>query len=462
MNKKFFNFLQFALVSFDLATLNIIFLIAYYFLDRIPGFHYEYYIFFNIFINVVWIITSYLSGLYSKLYTNSFEDFSKKTISVYVSWVCLSMLYLFFLQQFEISRLFLSICFLCYCIMLVINRLLCLLLFHYLRQNGQLRRNVLILGYNKLSKKIVHYLETNETDTKIVGFCEEASNINELTHYPIVSEPEDALKAAIAYNVNEIYSTISPEQDTRIYKIMQQADDECIRFKIIPDLTYFVNQAVSISFLKDIPIISLRKEPLDEYSNRLKKRVIDIVVSTFMIVFILSWMIPIIGLLIFIESKGPIFFVQYRSGKNKIPFRCLKFRSMRINSQADTAQATKDDTRFTKVGKFIRKTSLDEFPQFINVLKGEMSIVGPRPHMLKHTDEYSKLINKYMIRQFLKPGITGWAQVNGFRGETKTVVQMQKRVEHDIWYMENWSLWLDVRIMFLTCINSFKGEVNAF
>ena len=171
---------------------------------------------------------------------------------------------------------------------------------------------------------------------------------------------------------------------------------------------------------------------------------------------------PIIGLIILLESGRPIFFKQLRTGKDKKPFYCYKFRSMKNNSEADIKQASKNDTRVTALGKFLRKTSLDEFPQFFNVLMGDMSLCGPRPHMLKHTEEYSKLIEQYMIRHFLKPGVTGWAQINGYRGETSDPVLMEKRVEHDIWYMENWSLMLDIRIIFLTIFNIFKGEKNAY
>jgi putative colanic acid biosynthesis UDP-glucose lipid carrier transferase len=206
----------------------------------------------------------------------------------------------------------------------------------------------------------------------------------------------------------------------------------------------------------------LRSEPLDDVGNRLNKRLFDIVVSSLVTILILSWMVPLLGLLIKLESRGPIFFVQKRSGKDNKPFGCLKFRSMRVNADADKVQAVRNDARITRLGRFLRKTNLDEFPQFLNVLMGDMSVVGPRPHMLKHTDDYSKLINQYMVRQFLKPGITGWAQVNGYRGETKTVDQMKARVEYDLWYMENWSVWLDTRIMFLTVYNIFKGEENAF
>jgi putative colanic acid biosynthesis UDP-glucose lipid carrier transferase len=173
-------------------------------------------------------------------------------------------------------------------------------------------------------------------------------------------------------------------------------------------------------------------------------------------------MIPLIGLLIWLESRGPVFFIQKRSGRNNKPFDCIKFRSMRISKDAHTKQVTKDDTRITRVGKFLRKTNLDEFPQFLNVLVSQMSVVGPRPHMLKHTEDYSKLLDQYMVRQFLKPGITGSAQINGHRGETRTIDQMEKRVIDDLWYLENWSLWLDTKIILITAFNMIKGEKNAY
>jgi putative colanic acid biosynthesis UDP-glucose lipid carrier transferase len=170
----------------------------------------------------------------------------------------------------------------------------------------------------------------------------------------------------------------------------------------------------------------------------------------------------LLSIIIWLESRGPVFFIQARVGRNNKSFNCIKFRSMEMNVDAQQKQATKDDYRLTKVGKFLRKSNLDEFPQFFNVLSGSMSVVGPRPHRLKQTEDYSRLISKNMVRQFLKPGITGWAQVNGLRGETRTLHQMQKRVEHDVWYIDNWSIWLDIRIIFLTIYSTLRGDENAF
>jgi len=219
---------------------------------------------------------------------------------------------------------------------------------------------------------------------------------------------------------------------------------------------------VYIDYLEDMPVLSLRREPLEDLGNQIRRRIFDVVVSLLVVVFVLSWMVPLVGLAILLESRGPVFFVQARSGKNNRSFPCLKFRSMVKNNSAEHRQATRNDSRVTRVGRFLRRTSIDEFPQFLNVLKGDMSIVGPRPHMLKHTSDYSELLDQFMIRQFVKPGITGWAQVNGYRGETRDLIQMQRRIEHDIWYLENWSLWLDVRIVFMTVFNLFRREANAY
>jgi exopolysaccharide biosynthesis polyprenyl glycosylphosphotransferase len=208
-------------------------------------------------------------------------------------------------------------------------------------------------------------------------------------------------------------------------------------------------------------VLSNRYEPLEEIENRIKKRVFDIIFSSLVIVFVMSWLFPIIGLIIKLQSPGPVLFKQLRSGKDNRPFLCYKFRSMRLNNE-NHKQATIDDDRITKIGRFLRRTSLDELPQFLNVLLGDMSTIGPRPHILTMTNEYSQIINQYMVRHLLKSGITGWAQVNGFRGETKDPELMRKRVEYDIWYLENWSMGLDLKIVFMTILQVIKGDKNAY
>ena len=192
------------------------------------------------------------------------------------------------------------------------------------------------------------------------------------------------------------------------------------------------------------------------------KRSFDILFSLFIILFVFSWLYPILALLIKLESRGPVFFIQLRTGRNNTHFKCYKFRSMRVNNEADKKQATLNDHRITRIGAFMRKTSLDELPQFFNVLLGNMSIVGPRPHMISHTEEYSQLTEKYTSRHLLRPGITGWAQVLGLRGEVKNAEAILKRVEADVWYLKNWSFQLDLKIIFLTFLITLKGDKNAY
>ena len=235
-----------------------------------------------------------------------------------------------------------------------------------------------------------------------------------------------------------------------------------IRLRILPDFSSFLFRKIHVNFYGSLPVITLRDEPLQDEINRMYKRIFDIFLSLLVILLIFPVLFPVISLIIKLTSKGPVFFKQVRSGVNNEQFLCYKFRSMAINKDADRMQATINDMRITMIGKFIRKTNIDEFPQFFNVLLGDMSIVGPRPHMIKHTNEYSQLIEDYMVRQLVKPGITGAAQVYGFRGETKTTEDMKRRVEYDIWYLENWSLLLDVKLILLTVWNMIKGQKEAF
>ena len=463
MNRQFERYLQITLILLDLLILNTIYFLCQVILRKqiFSNFSNAY---FNYWIvsNLLWIIPSFILRTYAGKIILSFEHFTKRTIQVYLLWITFVMVYLFFSFETNISRLFIFSTIISFGIGLLLNRFIYLGIRNYYKKSDHIYKKVIILGYNDTAKKLAKYFEEDSINTQLLGFVEDDDNIRELTHYPVLASLNNTLQVAKDLNINEIFSTITPEQNKDIYNLMFQSEKECIRFKIVPNLSVFITREVHIEYFGDLPILSLRSEPLDDVGNRIKKRVLDIVVSSFVIVFILSWLIPILGLLILLESKGSIFFAQLRTGKNKTPFYCLKFRSMRSNKDADVKQATKNDSRVTAIGKFIRKTSIDEFPQFINVFKGEMSLVGPRPHMLKHTTDYSKVVDDYMIRQFLKPGITGWAQINGYRGEITNPEQIKMRVNKDLWYLENWSLWLDIQILFLTIYHVFKGNKNAF
>ena len=244
-------------------------------------------------------------------------------------------------------------------------------------------------------------------------------------------------------------------------EIMRICENQFIDVEVAPRETTLFPRTYKCQQLGDLSMLTLKEEPLTSLRNKVLKRTFDIVISSLVILFIFPILMPIVAILIYREDPGPIFFRQERTGYRNNVFRMWKFRSMRLNDRANDKQATKNDSRITKVGAFLRKTSLDEFPQFINVFLGQMSVVGPRPHMIKHTEEYARIIDTFMIRHKVKPGVTGLAQINGYRGPTDEVWKMEKRVEYDVWYLENWSILMDIRCVIMTVYNAVKGEENA-
>jgi putative colanic acid biosysnthesis UDP-glucose lipid carrier transferase len=462
MNRQFEHYLKMTLISLDLLVLNLLYFFIDFLLTHGITLAISYaYLEFWVLANLIWILLSSFLRTYADKVILNFEYFTKRTIQVYLVWIIVILFYLFFSHEFRISRIFIITTIISFGLGLLLNRFLYLGIKNYFKNSHHLIKKVIILGYNDTAKKLANYFEEDGINTQLIGFIENNENIHELSNYPVLAGINDTLQVAKNYEVQEIFSTITPEQNKDIYSLMYEAEKECIRFKIVPNLSIFITREVHIEYFGELPILSLRSEPLDDVGNRLKKRVLDIVVSFLVIVLVLSWLIPIMAVLILLESKGPVFFRQLRTGKNKKSFYCLKFRSMRFSTDADSKQATQNDSRITNIGRFIRKTSLDEFPQFINVFKGEMSLVGPRPHMLKHTFDYSKVADDYMVRQFIKPGITGWAQINGYRGEIVNPEQIQMRVNKDLWYLENWTLWLDIQILFLTVYYVLRGDENA-
>ncbi len=463
MNKQSLTIIKTILLGLDIVTLNLCFTISWVFFDeRIPYQYNTDYLEFFVVLNVIWIVLASLTNIYRKDTLLSFEYFSRKSAFTYLLWFATLTTYLYFFHEITLSRIFIGSTITLFACGLLLNRFIYIIIkklqSRWFSENG----HILIIGYNDTSKKLVQYLEQESIDTEILGFAENADRVKELTHYPIMGDISSSIALSKQYNVDRIYSTITPEQEPQLYKLMQEAENECIRFKIVPDLSMFVKGRFHVSYFNDIPILTTRGESLDRINNRIRKRTLDIFVSSMVVLFILSWLVPLISLLILLESKGPIFFSQMRTGKNGKKFRCYKFRSMFMNDQSELKQASKNDKRVTRIGRFLRRTSLDEFPQFFNVLMGNMSIVGPRPHMLQHTTDYSKIVDQYMVRHFLKPGITGWAQINGYRGEITEPIHIKNRVEYDIWYMENWSLVLDIKIVFLTILNILKGEEKAY
>ena len=273
----------------------------------------------------------------------------------------------------------------------------------------------------------------------------------------------DRLKDFIVTNkIDEIFIPFSFTREGNFIELLTFADSQMINVLYVPTQKDIIKNNLSTQYYDFIPVVHRRTIPLDKPYNKLIKRVFDLVFSTLVIFFVLSWLVPLLAILIKKESKGPVFFKQKRTGLGDNEFWCYKFRSMCINETSDTKQATKNDHRVTKIGAFLRKTSLDEFPQFINVFLGDMSIVGPRPHMVVHTKLYSKRVNRFMLRHLVKPGITGMAQTHGYRGEIETDRDIINRFKYDLFYLENWSIILDLKIIYLTVYNVFKGEEKAY
>lgn len=273
---------------------------------------------------------------------------------------------------------------------------------------------------------------------------------------------EDCFEVILNDHIDEIYCSTSELKNREINQLIDFADNNLKVLKFLPDNKNIYNRRLKMDYYGYLPILSLREIPIEDPLNQWIKRVFDIFLSLFVLLFVLSWLTPILAILIKSETKGPVFFRQRRNGLDYKEFYCYKYRSMIVNEDADLYQVRKNDVRITRVGKFLRKTSMDELPQFINVLLGEMSVVGPRPHMVSHTHMYAERIDKFMVRHFVKPGITGLAQTSGFRGEVENDHDIINRVKYDIFYIENWSILLDLKIILQTVFNALKGEKKAY
>ena len=328
------------------------------------------------------------------------------------------------------------------------------------RKEGGNFLNVVVLGKDKNLPRLEHIFNNPEYGYKYLGYFH-SKDVNKMGKSHLGSS-EDSFQYIIDMKVDEIYCAISQFNVQELIKIRTFADNNLKKLKLIPDNKGFYNSSMEFELFQSVPVLNLRKCPLDKNYAKYGKRIFDILVSSFIIVFLLSWLIPLLFILNRFESKGPVLFKQLRHGYHKTSFYCYKFRSMAVNKDANIQMCTRNDLRVTKIGKFIRKTSIDEFPQFINVFLGEMSIVGPRPHMQLHTEDFQQNVDKYLVRHFTKPGITGLAQVRGYRGEIVKKSDIINRTRMDIFYLEKWTPWLDLRIIYETVINSVKGDEKAY
>ncbi len=323
-----------------------------------------------------------------------------------------------------------------------------------IRRRGSNNYTVAMVGSDPNMLQVCQFLTDSYTEEgyRVLGmFTDRPDEIP--AGIPNLGNPEDAIPYVEknGHSLKEILCSLNPATETDyVNRLVSTCESQMVRFKYVPGMEGYPKRKMNISQLGNVNVISLHEEPLNKPLAKLVKRAGDIVFSGLFLLtlFPIIWIICAIG--IKLSSPGPVFFKQKRTGYEGKEFWCYKFRSMHASADADTKQAVKGDSRVFKFGEFLRKSSLDELPQFLNVIRGDMSIVGPRPHMLHHTDIYSELIGDYMIRHLAKPGITGWAQINGCRGETRELSEMKERVEKDIWYIEHWSVELDVSIILTT------------
>jgi len=321
------------------------------------------------------------------------------------------------------------------------------------------KRRAVIIGNGEVSYKAARYLARPDSGYEFVGVFNDAPDPG--GRLPLLGARSECIDYCIRNDVREIFSTMMPESGEDFRHMIHRAEDACIRVKYLPDFKTIFSREVNLSMENELLIIRFRDEKLERIENRLVKRAFDLAFTAVLTLTVMWWLIPLIALAVRLSSRGPVFFLQERSGRNGEVFPCYKFRTMHVNGEADLRAASPDDERFTRLGAFLRRSSLDELPQFLNVLRGDMSVVGPRPHMLTHTEAYRRLISRYMVRHFLKPGITGWAQTNGCRGDL-TGNRMEERLRKDIWYIENWSFLLDVQIILKTVRLLVVGDRNAY
>lgn len=414
---------------------------------------------FFLFINLAWTISASIFKAYKLDYTLH----KKEILLIYIKTIIIFFfLFLLFFQVVSFgyySRDNIKVLFPVFFALLILWRFFLYYVFLIYRKLGYNYSNVIIIGYNDTATQLKDYFKNNPwIGYRFNGFF----TFQKSDRKEIIGTYNELEEFVRNNNIDEIY-IMTDEIHQSVHKIISSImGKHAVKIRLVPDLSDFSYMSLKIVNYDMVPVMKIQQGPLSFWYNGFVKRIFDISISIAVIVFILSWLIPILGIIDLFSHREGIFFIQPRSGLNNKSFSVIKFRTMRKNNYAHTKQVTKDDDRITALGKFLRQTSIDELPQFFNVLFGNMSAVGPRPHMLKHTEEYKARVNKFMIRHAVKPGITGYAQVRGHRGEIKKIKDMKDRINLDVSYIENWSLWLDFKIVFLTLINIIKGDKKAY
>ncbi|OGM65430.1 undecaprenyl-phosphate glucose phosphotransferase [Candidatus Woesebacteria bacterium RIFCSPLOWO2_01_FULL_39_25] len=469
MLRKHGQILLSMLYANDLIIVIMSWSLAYY-LRFYSGFfstEYEYitpfvfYLYMVPFIIVIWPVVFSIAKLYlPKRYTSLWEEFFIIFKAHTMALFMLTFVSFFFYQgRIYYSRMAVFIFFVLGLFFLMLSRVIVRKIVRLIRKKGYNLKNVLIVGAGGLGRRVVSKMAENPwSGFNVAGWIDDNKEIGEeIDGKKVLGNVTHIHKCIAERNIDQVFIALPVRAYNRLLYLLKKLEQETVDVRVIPNIYQAVTLNASIEDFDGLPIINLTESPIYGW-NQAIKRLFDIVVSLFVIVITAPIMLSVL-LLVKLTSSGPVFFKQKRYGIGGKKFNVYKIRSMYTHDKrtADTAQATRNDPRITPIGRFIRRTSIDELPQFFNVLKGNMSVVGPRPHPLHLDDKHKLLLETYMWRYKVKPGITGWAQINGWRGETDTLEKMQRRIEHDIYYIEHWSIWFDFKIMWLTVL---KGLIN--
>ena len=458
MRKRFYFFFPILFISADLSVVSIAFLAT----QKVIGGSYtleNYTIETLFFVLLSWTSLSLLGKDYKIGRPSGYEKSVTKGFKTVTVFLALFSFFVVFSNQEIISRNFVlhfaGVLFL----FIPIERVIVHLVVNKYRKWGGNYRNAIIIGYDQLGFSLFDAINKNKNlGIRCTGFYGSSTQI--VTKYPLKGN----LKAFLNSDLEKVDFVYVSENIVReeLNQIIELSDASFVKVKLLPHFKTDFLKSYVLKLIDNINIIDVNYLPLDHAFNRFLKRSFDVLFSLIMLLFVLSWLYPIIALIIFLESRGPILFKQYRNGKNNEVFRCLKFRTMYLNEEADQKWAIKNDHRVTYFGAILRRTSLDELPQLINVLIGDMTIVGPRPLPVKLNEQYINQIKSYSQRHTFKPGITGLAQALGHRGEIKDLREIKNRVTLDRFYLNNWSVYLDVKIIFITFFELIKGQDTAY
>jgi len=411
-----------------------------------------------VYINLFWIVLSYYSKFYKVYRFTNFFRVITLLVNQFIFFFLVYFAYFGIFKEGQIVNNQLLI-FVSVLIGITVVKFLSFFALKKYRLAGKNYRNVVIIGKDDTSKKIANlFKERTDLGYRYFGFFSDKESNDKKYIGPIIKSYNYILREGI----DEIYCSLSVLDKEHVKNFTKFANKNTKVIKLIPESNELYSKNFDLEYYENTLVLNVKKLPFEYPENILIKRIFDVIFSLLVSIFVMSWLTPLLWILVKLESKGPLFFKQEREGLDGNKFVCYKFRSMKINKFSDKIHATRNDKRVTKLGAFIRKSSIDELPQFFNVLLGDMSIVGPRPHMKSLSIEYQMEIDNYMERHAVKPGITGLAQVSGYRGEVKKKADIKNRIRLDIFYIENWSFFLDLKIIINTVLNVFKGEEKAY